>query len=46
MTTHLEWDREVLELCYDYVDALLLHRYFENTLEKPEEAARSFTMSQ
>jgi alpha-N-arabinofuranosidase len=29
--TYLEWDREVLEQCYDYVDALSLHRYFENT---------------
>jgi alpha-L-arabinofuranosidase len=31
MSTYLEWDREVLELCYDYVDGLSLHRYFENT---------------
>jgi alpha-N-arabinofuranosidase len=29
-STYLEWDREVLEQCYDYVDALSLHRYFEN----------------
>ncbi|MBZ5649725.1 MAG: alpha-N-arabinofuranosidase [Acidobacteriia bacterium] len=29
--TYLEWDREVLEQCYDYVDALSLHRYFRNT---------------
>jgi alpha-N-arabinofuranosidase len=31
MPTYLEWDRQVLELCYDYVDGLSLHRYFENT---------------
>jgi alpha-N-arabinofuranosidase len=31
MSTYLEWDRQVLELCYDYVDGLSLHRYFENT---------------
>jgi alpha-N-arabinofuranosidase len=31
MSTYLEWDREVLERCYDYVDGLSLHRYFENT---------------
>ena len=31
MPTYLEWDREVLEQCYDYVDALSLHRYFGNT---------------
>ena len=29
--TYLEWDREVLEQCYDYVDALSLHRYLGNT---------------
>jgi len=31
MPTYLEWDREVLEQCYDYVDALSLHRYLGNT---------------
>jgi alpha-N-arabinofuranosidase len=31
MPTYLEWDREVLEQCYDYVDALSLHRYIGNT---------------
>jgi len=34
MSTYLEWDREVLELCYEYVDGLSLHRYFSNTLEE------------
>jgi alpha-L-arabinofuranosidase len=34
MPTYLEWDREVLEQCYDYVDALSLHRYFANTEEE------------
>jgi alpha-N-arabinofuranosidase len=33
MPTYLEWDREVLEECYDYVDGLSLHRYFGNTPE-------------
>jgi alpha-N-arabinofuranosidase len=33
MPTYLEWDREVLEQCYDYVDGLSLHRYFGNTQE-------------
>jgi alpha-N-arabinofuranosidase len=33
MPTYLEWDREVLEQCYDYVDAISLHRYFGNTRE-------------
>ncbi len=31
MPTYLEWDREVLEQCYDYVDGLSLHRYFGNS---------------
>jgi alpha-N-arabinofuranosidase len=34
MPTYLEWDREVLEQCYDYVDGLSLHRYFGNTQEE------------
>ena len=33
MPTYLEWDREVLEQCYDYVDALSLHAYYGNTPE-------------
>ena len=37
MPTYLEWDREVLEQCYEYVDALSLHRYIGNT---PEETGR------
>jgi alpha-N-arabinofuranosidase len=34
MPTYLEWDREVLEQCYEYVDALSLHRYLGNTPEQ------------
>jgi alpha-L-arabinofuranosidase len=34
MPTYLEWDREVLEQCYDYVDAISLHRYFGDTQEE------------
>jgi alpha-N-arabinofuranosidase len=34
MATYLEWDREVLEQCYEYVDAISLHRYFANTVEE------------
>ena len=34
MPTYLEWDREVLEQCYEYVDALSLHRYVGNTKEE------------
>ncbi len=34
MPTYLEWDREVLEQCYQYVDGLSMHRYFGNTQEE------------
>ncbi|MGB7281365.1 MAG: alpha-N-arabinofuranosidase [Candidatus Acidiferrum sp.] len=34
MPTYLEWDREVLEKCYEYVDAISLHRYFGSTNEE------------
>jgi len=30
MPTYLAWDREVLEECYDQVDALSLHAYYGN----------------
>ncbi len=34
MPTYLEWDRQVLEQCYSYVDGLSLHRYFGNNHEQ------------
>jgi Alpha-L-arabinofuranosidase len=33
MPTYLEWDREVLEQCYSYVDGISLHRYYGNSDE-------------
>jgi alpha-N-arabinofuranosidase len=42
MATYLQWDREVLELCYDYVDGLSLHRYFENTPQETGNDSRKF----
>jgi alpha-L-arabinofuranosidase len=42
MPTYLEWDREVLEQCYEYVDALSLHRYIGNTLEETGENSAKF----
>jgi len=42
MSTYLEWDREVLERCYDYVDGLSLHRYFENTPAETGGDSRKF----
>jgi alpha-N-arabinofuranosidase len=34
MPTYLEFDRQVLEQCYEYVDAISLHRYFSNTAQE------------
>jgi alpha-N-arabinofuranosidase len=31
LPTYLEWDREVLEECYDQVDGISLHNYYGNT---------------
>src|ERR687890_1484299 len=31
MPTYLNWDREVLEECYDQVDGISLHNYYGNT---------------
>src|ERR1700720_1473005 len=42
MPTYLEWDREVLEQCYDYVDALSLHRYIGNTKQETGEDSSKF----
>jgi len=42
MPTYLEWDREVLEQCYEYVDALSLHRYIGNTKQETGEDSAKF----
>ena len=42
MPTYLEWDREVLEQCYEYVDGLSLHRYFGNTPEETGGSSEKF----
>ncbi len=31
LPTYLQWDREVLEECYDQVDGISLHNYYGNT---------------
>ncbi|HYP18299.1 MAG TPA: alpha-L-arabinofuranosidase C-terminal domain-containing protein, partial [Opitutus sp.] len=31
LPTYLEWDREMLEECYDQVDGISLHNYYGNT---------------
>ncbi|MGH9741369.1 MAG: alpha-N-arabinofuranosidase, partial [Candidatus Acidiferrum sp.] len=45
MPTYLEWDREVLEQCYDYVDAISLHRYFGNAEETGGESSKFLAMN-
>ena len=42
MPTYLEWDREVLEQCYEYVDGLSLHRYLGNTKEDTGEDSTKY----
>jgi len=45
MPTYLEWDREVLEQCYDYVDGLSLHRYFNNARETNGDTTKYLAMN-
>jgi alpha-L-arabinofuranosidase len=45
MPTYLEWDREVLEQCYDYVDGISLHRYFNNADETGGDSAKFLAMN-
>src|SRR5215472_1980628 len=45
MPTYLEWDREVLEQCYDYVDGLSLHRYFGNERETGGDSTKYLAMN-
>ncbi|HKW17817.1 MAG TPA: alpha-N-arabinofuranosidase [Terriglobales bacterium] len=42
MPTYLEWDREVLEQCYEWADGLSLHRYFGNTQEETGGSSEKF----
>jgi alpha-L-arabinofuranosidase len=45
MPTYLEWDREVLEQCYEYVDAISLHRYFDNTKETGGDSSKFLALN-
>jgi alpha-L-arabinofuranosidase len=42
MATYLEWDREVLEECYDVVDGISLHCYYGNTKETSNNSSARF----
>jgi len=45
MPTYLQWDREVLEQCYEYVDGISLHRYFDNTSETGGDSAKFLALN-
>jgi len=45
MPTYLEWDRQVLEECYDEVDGISLHRYFGNSEETGGDSSRFLAMN-
>src|SRR6516165_2693043 len=45
MPTYLEWDREVLEQCYENVDGLSLHRYLGNDKETGGDSSKFLAMN-
>jgi alpha-L-arabinofuranosidase len=45
MPTYLQWDREVLEECYDQADGISLHRYWGNNEETGEDSSKYLAMN-
>ena len=45
MPTYIEWDRTVLEECYDDVDGISLHRYWGNTEETNNDSSKYLAMN-
>jgi len=45
MPTYLEWDREVLEQCYDLADGISLHRYWGNNQETRGDSSTYLAMN-
>lgn len=45
MPTYIEWDRTVLEECYDVVDGISLHRYWGNTEETNRDSQTYLAMN-
>ena len=45
MPTYLEWDRQVLEQCYNEVDGISLHRYFGNNEETGGDSSKYLAMN-
>jgi alpha-N-arabinofuranosidase len=45
MPTYIDWDRTVLEECYEVVDGISLHRYFGNTEETYHQSSTYLAMN-
>ncbi len=45
MPTYIEWDRTVLEECYEVVDGISLHRYWGNTEETNHDSQKYLAMN-
>ena len=45
MPTYIDWDRTVLEECYDVVDGISLHRYWGNSDETGGDSAKYLAMN-
>jgi len=45
MPTYIDWDRTVLEECYDDVDGISLHRYWGNTEETNNDSSKYLAMN-
>ena len=45
MPTYIEWDRTVLEECYDAVDGISLHHYWGNTEENGNDSSKYMAMN-
>jgi alpha-N-arabinofuranosidase len=45
MPTYIEWDRTVLEECYDVVDGISLHHYWGNTEENSNDSSKYMAMN-
>ena len=45
MPTYIEWDRQVLEECYNYVDGISLHRYFGNSEETGGDSSKYLALN-
>jgi len=45
MPTYIEWDRQVLEECYEEVDAISLHRYYGNAEETGGDTTKFLAMN-